>query len=191
VLSGSMRPGLPVGGVVITKRVPITSLKVRDVVVLHRPDKPQELYVHRIVRLSRVGGAISVRTQGDANNAPDPWRVTLRGATAYRVVYAVPLAGYAAVWVHSPQGRRTFLLLGLLMMLGAAAGVLIARRRGAASSDDDADDPSGISDPLGADPDRASAELASCELADCPALVSVSATGSPGDRAGDPEPRHP
>lgn len=175
VLSGSMRPGLPVGGVVVTKRVPITSLKVRDVVVLHRPDKPQELYVHRIVRLSHVAGGMSVQTQGDANNAPDPWRVTLRGTTAYRVVYAVPLVGYAAVWVHSPQGRRTFLLLGLLMVLGAAASVLIGRRRAAAGRIDGDDRPSDIADPLA--PDGGS-------------LVTGSTPGSLADRVGDPEPCH-
>jgi signal peptidase I len=129
VLSGSMRPGLPVGGVVITKRVPISSLHVRDVVVFHRPDRPQELVVHRIVSLTLGADGMVVQTQGDANNAPDPWKVTLRGGTAYRAAYSLPLVGYAAVWIHNPTGRRTLLVLGILLLLGVALTSLVNRQR--------------------------------------------------------------
>lgn len=129
VLSGSMRPGLPVGGVVITKRVPVTSLHVRDVVVLHRPDRPQTLIVHRIVSLTAGASGPVVQTQGDANKARDPWKVALRGGTAYRAVYSVPLVGYAAVWVHSGAGRRAFILIGILLVFGATISALLTRRR--------------------------------------------------------------
>jgi signal peptidase len=119
VLSGSMEPLLPVGGVVVTERVPISSLRVGDVVVFHRPDRPAELVVHRIVALTPgVAGPI-VRTKGDANGTPDPWRVTLRGTTAYRESFSVPVVGYVAVWVHGPAGRLAFLILGLLLLVGA------------------------------------------------------------------------
>ena len=140
VLSGSMRPGFGVGGVVITERVPVSSLHVRDVVVLHRPDQPKELFVHRIISLTPGPSGVVVKTQGDANDAPDPWQVTLRGDTAYRVVGSVPLVGYAAVWAHNPDGRRTLLMAGLLMILAATASVFVARRRSAAS-DPAAEDP--------------------------------------------------
>lgn len=129
VLSGSMRPGLPVGGIVITKRVPITSLHVRDVVVLHRPDRPQELVVHRIVSLTPGASGPTVRTQGDANDVADPWQATLRGSTAYRAVYSLPLVGYVAVWVHSPAGRESLLAVGFLLVMGAAASSVFTRRR--------------------------------------------------------------
>jgi signal peptidase I len=134
VLSGSMRPGLPVGGVVITERVPISSLHVRDVVVLHRPDQPGELVVHRIISLKPGPSGPVVRTQGDANSEPDPWTVTLRGDTAYRAVYSLPLVGYAAVWAHSATGRRFLLLIGLVMVLGAALGGVLVRRKRATSN---------------------------------------------------------
>lgn len=144
VLSGSMRPGLPVGGVVVTKRVPISSLRVRDVVVFHRPDQPQELVVHRIISITHGANGVVVQTQGDANNARDPWKVTLRGTTAYRAVFSVPLVGYAAVWVHNPNGRRTLLLIGLLLLAGTATLTVASRRRSAiraaATAEDDPDD---------------------------------------------------
>jgi len=141
VLSGSMRPGLPVGGVVITERVPVSSLHVRDVVVLHRPDVPDELVVHRIISMSQGPDGMIVHTQGDANSEPDPWTVQLRGATAYRVVYTLPLFGYVAVWAHSPAGRESFLLVGLFLLVAAGAGGLLAKRRAAGRSAADLADP--------------------------------------------------
>lgn len=130
VLSGSMRPGLPVGGVVITKRVPTSTLRVRDVVVFHNPAQPQKLLVHRIIKLTRDANGLSIQTQGDANNAPDPWTdVTLRGTTAYRAVYSVPLIGYAAVWTHSPTGREVLLVVGALLVAVAGASGLLHRRQ--------------------------------------------------------------
>ncbi len=129
VLSGSMRPGLPVGGIVVTERVPVSSLQVRDVVVFHSPDQPQELIVHRIISLTPGPSGLVVKTQGDANTIPDPWTVSLRGDTAYRAVYSLPLVGYVAVWAHGPAGRLALMITGLLIILAAAASGLIARRR--------------------------------------------------------------
>ena len=120
VLSGSMRPGLPIGGVVVTKRVPTSSLQIRDVIVFHRPDQPDELIVHRIVSITPGLAGPVVQTQGDANDAPDPWRATMNGPTAYRAVFSLPLLGYPAVWMHSPTGRRVLLAVGLLLVAGAA-----------------------------------------------------------------------
>lgn len=122
VLSGSMRPGLPIGGVVVTKRVPTSSLQIRDVIVFHRPDKPDELVVHRIVSMTPGPAGPVVRTQGDANDTPDPWRATMRGSTAYRADFSLPLLGYPSVWMHSPSGRRVLIAVGLLLVAGAVLG---------------------------------------------------------------------
>jgi signal peptidase len=124
VLSGSMEPLLPVGGVVVTERVPISNLRVGDVVVFHRPDRPAELVVHRIVALMPGMAGPVVRTKGDANATSDPWQVTLRGTTAYRASFSVPVVGYVAVWVHGPTGRETLLVVGLLLIAGVGVGSL-------------------------------------------------------------------
>src|ERR1039458_7213059 len=49
VVSGSMRPGFAVGGVVISERIPVDQLALRDVMVFARPDDPAKLTVQRIV----------------------------------------------------------------------------------------------------------------------------------------------
>lgn len=129
VLSGSMTPGLPIGGVVVTERVPVSALQVRDVIVFHRPDKPDELVVHRIIALTQESTGTIMQTQGDANYVPDPWRVSLRGSTAYRAVFSVPLVGYAAVWAHGTTGRQTLMIVGAFLIVGAAAGGVLSRRQ--------------------------------------------------------------
>jgi hypothetical protein len=50
--SGGMRPGPAVGGVVISRRVPVDSLAVRDVIVSADLYKPSEQVVHRIVHIA-------------------------------------------------------------------------------------------------------------------------------------------
>ena len=119
VLSGSMRPGLPVGGLVITKRVPLDDINVRDVIVFTDPDDPSKLVVHRLISLQRTGATVTAKTQGDANNAPDPWTLTLHGTTAYRAIYTVPLLGYPAVWLQNLGGRG-------LLLLAAGLAVIIS-----------------------------------------------------------------
>ena len=128
VLSGSMRPGLAVGGVVISQRVPVDSLAVRDVIVFADPYKPSEQIVHRIVRITKnKSGQLQFNTQGDANTVRDPWTITIRGNDVYRVRWSVPLLGYVA---NSYQRHRGYYLLGagIVLILIAVSTVLGTRQ---------------------------------------------------------------
>lgn len=129
VLSGSMRPGLAVGGAVISERVPVDQLARRDVIVFTDPDHAGELIVHRIVALTRTSsGTVVIRTQGDANPVPDRWKLAVRGHDAYLVRWSVPLLGYLAVTF---QDYRGFALqfAGLVLFLVAASTYLGAIAR--------------------------------------------------------------
>jgi len=133
ILSGSMQPGLPIGGVVVTQRVPISSLQVRDVVVFHPPNDGAISYVHRIISLKHTSGGVVVRTQGDDNLYPDPWTLHLLGHWAYQARFSLPLLGYVAVWVHSPTGRSAMLIgaavLALILMASVGLDGHFKRRR--------------------------------------------------------------
>lgn len=132
ILSGSMRPGLPIGGVVVTQRLPIGDLKLRQVAVFHPPGSPQIDYVHRVISLKRVGRTMIVRTQGDANPYPDPWTLRIHGSWVYVARYTIPLVGYPALWVHSPQGRRDLLIAAGatgLALVGSVAVELAKRQK--------------------------------------------------------------
>lgn len=111
VLSGSMRPAFPIGGVLITQRVPTSSLRLGDVAVLHPPNNPGITYIHRIIWIKHRGSQTLVRTKGDANPIADPWTARIEGPVAYEGRYVLPYVGYAAVWIHSPIGRRILLAL--------------------------------------------------------------------------------
>lgn len=123
VLSGSMRPGMQPGDVVVTQRVPISDLRVRDVVVFFPPNEARHQTVHRIVKLTVKGGTTSITTAGDANLVPDAGVSSLRGTTAYRMVRVVPLAGYPAIWLQN--GGRGVLAIGFGAILLIAAVVTV------------------------------------------------------------------
>lgn len=129
ILSGSMRPGFPVGGIVATQRVPVSTLRVGDVVVFHPPHQAGVTYIHRIVWLERKGDRLLVRTKGDANVYRDPWTLRVRGPVAYQARFTLPLLGYAAVWLHSPGGRRDMLIVAGCAFLVCAVSLLAEWKR--------------------------------------------------------------
>ena len=124
VLSGSMRPGLQPGDVVITQRVPISDLHVRDVIVFHPPNEGQRQTVHRIVKLRVRNGTTVITTRGDANTIDDPTVTSLSGSSAYRVVRVVPLVGYPAVWLSGGHHGPLVIGLGILLLIGSAVVLL-------------------------------------------------------------------
>ena len=160
VLSGSMRPAMQPGDVVVTQRVPVGDLQVRDVVVFHPPNEGGRQTVHRIVKLTVKGGTTSITTWGDANAVADPVVSSLSGTTAYRVARVVPLLGYPAVWLQS--GGRGMLAIALGAILLIAAAVTILRRDEPTKPPGSADpaDPADISGDradIGVDPHEAAA----------------------------------
>jgi signal peptidase len=129
-----MRPGLAVGGVVISERVPVDHLAVRDVIVFRDPNEPSKQVVHRIVKMT-VGssGSPLINTQGDANTVRDLWTLTISGKYAYRVRWSIPLLGYVAI---AYQNNHGFFLLGagIVLILLAVTAVFEPRRRRALHS---------------------------------------------------------
>jgi signal peptidase len=119
VLSGSMRPGLQPGDVVLTKRVPVSDLHVRDVIVFRPPGDAGRLKVHRIVDMTSRNGALAITTRGDANNVDDPEQASLSGHDTYRVERVVPLVGYPAVWLSGRNHGPMVIVLGLFLLVAA------------------------------------------------------------------------
>ena len=113
------------GDVVVTQRVPISDLHVRDVIVFYAPNEIERQTVHRIVKLTVKGGTTSITTWGDANLTADPAVSSLKGTTAYRMVRVVPLLGYPAVWMQN--GGRGMLAIALGAILLVAAVVTMFR----------------------------------------------------------------
>jgi signal peptidase len=121
VLSNSMRPTFSAGDVVVTQAVPISSLRVGDVIAFSPPNKTEPV-IHRISSLKTTADGVVITTRGDANPADDLWLATLQGTTGYRLVAVVPFVG----WLTEFRGP-VLILAGLLV--GLVALREIARRK--------------------------------------------------------------
>ena len=124
VLSGSMEPQLPVGALVVTERVPISSIHASDVVVFPRPDHASETVVHRVISITPTGdGALQAHTKGDHNAVEDPW--------VFRVSASTKVDRAAAVVPHVGQAislARQWALQALAVLLAAGLAVAGLRR---------------------------------------------------------------
>jgi len=96
VASGSMRPTLQVGDLVIVQGVPASKIKVGDIIVFNQPGETTNT-IHRVVAIETLtNGTIEFRTKGDANPTDDPnW--TPEQNVKGRVLYHIPYLGYLAL----------------------------------------------------------------------------------------------
>lgn len=122
VLSASMQPAFGPGSVVLVRPVPVGGLAVGDVITYNVPVEDGRVITHRIVEIDRSGGSTTIRTHGDANAAPDPWRITLTGEVAWRVERSVPALGYVIGALREPMVSRLLTagspgLLGVVLLL--------------------------------------------------------------------------
>jgi signal peptidase len=74
MLTGSMVPTINPGDVIVDTQEPNTSLKVGQIITYHIPVDDHHIESHRVtwVHVTQTG-AVLFRTEGDANNGPDPW----------------------------------------------------------------------------------------------------------------------
>ena len=121
VPTGSMRPGMPPGSLVLVHRVPVSSLKVGDVITYANLQKPGTTITHRIIGSYKVGGLVpAFRTKGDANPSADPFTV-VGGQVLGRAVWHAPDVGRWLEWSKSWAGLIVLVYLpAFLIMFGEA-----------------------------------------------------------------------
>jgi signal peptidase I len=125
VLTGSMRPTIQPGDMVVDEPISPSQIRIGDIVTFQEPHGTRTI-THRVRKISVSEGQAHVTTRGDANDTVEKWQVPLTGRVG-RVVYQVPKIGYPVTWAHTPQGR-----LGLVsvpaMILAVWAMLRIWRR---------------------------------------------------------------
>lgn len=126
VLTGSMRPAIDPGDLVITSMSAASSISVGDVVVVNSGDVP---IAHRVVEVRLISGLNRLTTKGDANALidTDPIMVSANRDVP-RVIWRVPAVGSTLAFLASPQAQR----LGLTLLVGAnllALALFALRRR--------------------------------------------------------------
>jgi signal peptidase len=138
VLTGSMRPSMPPGTLVVTRPRPIEDIRLGDVVTYQVESGRSAVVTHRVVGLgSSSDGEEVLVVRGDANNVDDPLvrAVQVRGVVAYHV----PYLGYVNTWVGANRPRWvTRAVSTALIAYGAflvASAVRDRRRRGDRAAD--------------------------------------------------------
>lgn len=126
VLTGSMRPGVQPGDLVLLVPEPVASVRVGQVLDFQPPGEGGASVVHRVVAVTPGRGGPVIRTKGDANNVADSWKARLSGPRAWRVRGVIPKLGYVSVAEHNPTARLVIegALIGggLVMALAAVWG---------------------------------------------------------------------
>lgn len=128
IVSGSMTGTYDRGSLVFDEVVPVTSLKVGDVIT-YRPPRgagPKGLVTHRITAIGHESESHTrvFRTKGDANPVGDPWTFTLPDRRQARVVTGVPYMGFALAALSRRDVRVALVgIPALLIALIAMAGL--------------------------------------------------------------------
>ena len=115
VRSGSMSPTIPTGSVVFYHRVAADRVKVGQVIVFSRPGQPAERVTHRVFRIANGLTGRYFVTKGDANGAPDDWRVPAVG-TGWVASFHIPVIGYVLADLQSTTARLLLLLIPALAL---------------------------------------------------------------------------
>ncbi len=118
VQTGSMRPNIDPGALVLVKGVPVNSLQAGDVITYLSPKDPKVTITHRVVqKLGLANGPKTFIVKGDANkgvDAPVPQKSVVGKVNAH-----LPYVGYAIDFVKKP--------LGLLLIIYIPSLIIIAR----------------------------------------------------------------
>jgi signal peptidase I len=120
VLTGSMRPAMPPGTLVVVRRVNPDRIGVGDVITYQLHSGRPEVVTHRVVSVAVDGaGGRTFRTQGDANDAPDAAPVRAVQVKGVRW-YAVPHLGrFSNLLTGSQRQGAVLVLAGTLFSYAA------------------------------------------------------------------------
>jgi signal peptidase len=115
VMTGSMRPVITPGDVVVSRAAVAADVRVGEVVLVVNPARPATTLVHRVVRINADGSLV---TQGDANPGPDSTPVPPDLVRA-RPRLRIPYVGLPVLWARTGS-------YGRVALVAATAGLLFA-----------------------------------------------------------------
>jgi len=121
VLSGSMEPTIPVGGIIIARNVNASNLEVGDVIVFQPPQRVTEkggrvLITHRIVEVTEQGFV----TKGDACEENDKGIVTPDRIVAKQWL-TMPYVGYGIEHMRTVARSK----MGFLVLIVLPASIIM------------------------------------------------------------------
>jgi signal peptidase len=117
ILTGSMRPGMPPGTLVVAKPVDPTQISIGTVVTYQLESGKPTVVTHRVIATrTNLDGDLEFQTQGDANDIPDATWVKPEQVRGERW-YSVPYLGRVNVLLDGHERQ--------LLVYVAAAGLAL------------------------------------------------------------------
>jgi signal peptidase I len=133
ITSGSMRPTLHVGDVVITSWTPAHALDVGDIVSFDDPSGARALITHRVRSMTAETGELQIETRGDANTVSEIW-VVPRDTLLRRTIWDIPEVG-GVVSGLGASPIRDGMLAGSAAIAATLIGVAARKTRRSATLD--------------------------------------------------------
>lgn len=128
VLTASMQPAYSPGDAVLTRPLPVQSIRP-GMIVLVVPPGESRAFAHRVLSVSGDPAHPTLRTKGDANPAADRWSVTLTSPAAPQVIGVLPKLGVLPIALSTPRGHDfTLALFGLVLTVGGVSQILALSR---------------------------------------------------------------
>jgi signal peptidase I len=112
-MDGDRGGGIGRGSIAFERVVPVSDLRVGDVITYPSPHETDVMVTHRIVTIDRAG----IVTQGDAEAAPDPWTLRPDDSTLSRVELTVPWVGWAYLFLLHPAGWAATVAAAVALVL--------------------------------------------------------------------------
>ena len=126
ILSGSMEPEYPVGGIVYVTDADPAELAKGDVITFQLAE--DVVATHRIIELvpdEADPNLIRFRTKGDANEVEDGSLVEA-GQIIGKPVFKLPYLGYLAMFIQSAKGRYVAIMICAALLLIVVLTELLA-----------------------------------------------------------------
>ena len=117
VMSGSMRPTLGVGDVVVERPLTARDARPGDIITFHDPEQRSRLLTHRVTSIHLVGERALIATKGDANNHAEHWSIQQDGRVG-RVAYHLPLIGWGLVFTNGRIARLMLVVVPAILLGG-------------------------------------------------------------------------
>lgn len=117
ILTGSMRPALPPGTLVVVKPVKAEDINIGDVITFQIKSGDPTVATHRVIGIqAEQDGTPKFLTKGDANNAAEP-KAVMAAQLKGKMWYEVPYLGRVNVLIDNAQRHAITVLIisGLLI----------------------------------------------------------------------------
>jgi len=113
VLTGSMKPSINSGDIVVIKSIQPDKLTIGDVITYKKNNKT--LITHRVINIENVDNKIFLKTKGDDNNVSDEYIIE-EDMILGKMIFKIPKLGYIGGFIRTPLGFIIFIVLPLLML---------------------------------------------------------------------------